>query len=76
MKHKHHKFWMVYCPQRTAPTYQHLSRQDAEQEARRLATMNPGTQFFVLRAVSGVTATQPEIETIKLRPVIGCEIPF
>lgn len=50
MSRKDEQFWMVKGD--GSPTMKHRSRSSAEAEARRLAQQNPGTQFFVLEAVS------------------------
>lgn len=64
--HDRPKFWMIWSPQGRAPTYQHTSRVSADAEAERLAKANPGAEFFVLKAVSGKTANQPEALDIKI----------
>ena len=46
-------FWIVWCPDgATPPKHCHTSEAFAEDEARRLARVNPGKVFFVMRAVS------------------------
>jgi hypothetical protein len=45
------KFWLVYSPSGMhAPRYRHGSKEQAEIEAKRLASQNGG-DFFVLEAV-------------------------
>jgi hypothetical protein len=44
------RVWLVWSPTGHAPHYRHDSKQSAVTEARRLATCNPGQDFFVLRA--------------------------
>lgn len=61
------KFWMVYSPQGHAPTYKHWSRESADTEAVRLAKMNPGRQFFVLKAMAGFEAEEPAVKQVSLR---------
>jgi hypothetical protein len=43
-------FWMVWNPAGRNPTEQHLSQSLATAEAERLARINPGEKFYVLRA--------------------------
>lgn len=44
------QFWMVWNPNDRAPRFKHANSCLAVQEAERLATLNPGQQFFVLKA--------------------------
>jgi hypothetical protein len=44
-------FWMVYGMNQGAPTARHGSEEIAKQEAQRLARNNPGTAFYVLKAI-------------------------
>ena len=64
--HDRPKFWMIWSPQGRAPTYQHTSRVSADTEADRLAKANPGSEFFVLKAVGGRTASEPEVQQINI----------
>lgn len=44
-------FWLVWSPGGAAPPrYRHSSQRSAVAEAERLADLNPGWSFFVLRA--------------------------
>lgn len=43
-------FWMVWSPSGSAPGLRHRRREQAEQEAKRLAELRPGEKFFVFRA--------------------------
>lgn len=52
-------FWMVYGDRQGAPTVKHWTRREAESEAERLATENPGIDFVVLRAVTGYRRNEP-----------------
>ena len=45
-------FFVVWCPTHGAPSVRHASKDDALQEARRLASNNPGREFFVLCALT------------------------
>ena len=47
-------FWMVYGVGQREPTRQHLSREQADTEAKRLARAYPGIAFVVLQAVCAV----------------------
>ncbi len=77
MTQQSHKFWMVWSPQGRSPTYQHLSRWDADFEARRLAEKNPGCQFFVLKAVHGFQRPTAEALPIVIKGKHpDAEIPF
>lgn len=40
--------WFVYNPQGDKPTHYHFTEQDALNEAKRLAGLNPGSNFLVL----------------------------
>lgn len=40
----------VYNPQGRTPTFPHTSKTSAENEAKRLATLNKGQEFYVVRA--------------------------
>lgn len=73
---EHHKFWMIWNPEGYQPRVMHYSRPSADAEAERLAQENPGQQFFVLKAVSGVCTDMPTVLPIKLRQATADEIPF
>lgn len=73
---KHQKFWMVYSQQGKAPTYMHLTREDAQNEASRLARNNLGKEFFVLKAVSGVVTKTPKIKGVKMVKDRDFQTPF
>ena len=47
-------FFLVWCPTRSAPTVQQPSFEIAEAEAKRLARLSPGDEFFVTAAVARV----------------------
>ena len=44
-------FWMVWNEQGRNPTVKHDSKESAITEAERLARLNPGCEFHVLRLV-------------------------
>jgi hypothetical protein len=48
------KFWLVWCVEGGAPTYQHMDHESACNEAERLASKNPGKRFEVMERVSSV----------------------
>ncbi|KHJ56274.1 hypothetical protein LA66_06825 [Aureimonas altamirensis] len=71
------RFWIVWNPRGRTPTRKHASRAMATNEAYRLAGMNPGEQFFVLKAVAGAACPVPEPVEIKLTaPDPNDDIPF
>jgi len=45
------KFWMVWREGGNIPRCQHDTKQGAQVEARRLASVIPGSKFFVLESV-------------------------
>lgn len=45
-------FWVVWNPQGNNPTMRHQSREAAQDEAERLARINPGQNFYVLASLS------------------------
>ena len=48
-------FYLVWTPGGGIPIKRHYTCQEAREEARRLAQNNPCIEFFVLRAVEGIT---------------------
>lgn len=57
------RFWMVSSD---GPcNYRHASRHEAEQEAKRLARLNPGHWFYVVEAVSA--HRRIDVESVNLR---------
>lgn len=48
-------FWMVWNPERNAPTHRHATQQEAVQEAERLARQCPSQRFYVLEAKGSCT---------------------
>ena len=45
-------FWLVWSPGHGEPVKRHLNCIEARDEAKRLAELNPGQRFIVLRADS------------------------
>lgn len=77
------KFWLVWSPQgKTAPTCRHFSKDPADKEAERLASLNPGHEFYVLTAES--LTMKRTVDVIQLgrngdgseRRCSDCGIPF
>jgi len=48
------------------PTFKHPTRAAAETEAKRLANLNPGTDYFVVGSVSITNAPKPSASTRSL----------
>lgn len=75
------KFWMVYGLERGQPTYKHPTKEAAQAEAKRLASLYPGELFTVLAAVDAFKAQIAPAETVRLRKptraeLMDLEIPF
>lgn len=70
------KFWMVWAPQGHAPTKKHQTREAAEAEAERLATMHIGQSFFVLKSVCGMRAVKPLVLRIDMVYLADDDLPF
>lgn len=56
---KDKSFWMVQGSQKRAARCRHASFESALAEAERLANLNPGRTYWVLRSVSAVTVPNP-----------------
>lgn len=69
-------FWMVWNPQRYAPTYRHTTAESALTEAKRLARNNPSQKFYVLQAIGLATIPEPPVHVIKLASDVDADIPF
>lgn len=68
-------FWMVYGLGQGAPIAQHVTRESAETESKRLARSHPGIKFFVLETVS--VAEKVDVQFTRLtRRDLDDEIPF
>lgn len=59
------QFWMVWCEDGGSLRVKHYNKQLAVAEAERLAKLNPGQVFFVLKATAGVRAKEPDIDRVK-----------
>ena len=73
---KRKRFWMVWNPEGSQPRAKHYSRESADREAARLATIHPGQEFYVLKCVGGVMADIPPVENFKMVKADHDEIPF
>ena len=62
---KDKKFWLVWRPTGNAPRKRHASHEEALIEAKRLATANPNSKFYVLEATDEIETTV-KIESNKL----------
>lgn len=51
------KTWFVWNPIASIPRFQHSTFESAKQEAKRLAVLNPGTEFMVLESIGAVVKT-------------------
>lgn len=59
------QFWLVWREDSSMARYRHPSKQHAMIEAERLAKLNPGECFYVLKATGGVVADAPEVSNVK-----------
>ena len=57
-------FWMVWQPESGKPTVRHETRGAADAEAQRLALLNPGKRFYVLKALAFVERN--DVRTVQL----------
>jgi hypothetical protein len=59
------RFWMVFNDSVTgrAPTWKHPTKEAAQQEAERLAALNPGIRFWVLEAQGFMRVSRPSTWT-------------
>lgn len=60
--------WFVWDRQSGAPTREHESERSALEEAKRLATLNPGRRFHVLVAVAVAERMEPVTVTRLAEP--------
>lgn len=70
---KREPFWLVWNPQGRAPTNKHHTKGAAENEAKRLSRVSPGSDFFVMEAVGGFIITEPPVQALDIDPEF---IPF
>lgn len=53
------KFWMVWVQGADGPTKQHGAKQEAKQEAERLALLHPGCPVWLLESEGFARAREP-----------------
>lgn len=70
---KFNGFWMVLGS--GTPTYRHNTLMSARQEAERLATMNPGSTFYILECKAACVKSQVQWAEA-VWDETGDEIPF
>ena len=58
-------FFLVWNPDGTNPRFRHSTQTGALTEAKRLAAISPGQDFYVLHAVS-VSRVKDPVETVRL----------
>lgn len=61
-----YKYWMVHSPAGGAAQKTHQTLNDAMDEAKRLATQQPGKRFAVLEVVSCYEVRQPEPTVVRV----------
>lgn len=66
-------FYLVWCDGGDSPRHKHNSITSAENEADRLARLNPGKEFFVLIPSSKTVERRVVIERFD---VLAGEVPF
>lgn len=65
------KFWLVWNDDGYPPRYRHESEADAIREARRLSSLTPKKQFFILEAMAVVEqAPAPTRMTTLISPAV------
>lgn len=68
------EFWLVWRERGGSPTHQHWTKDEAIHEAERLARLQPGDVFYIMKSTAALVAPAVEIERVKLIP--GDGIPF
>jgi hypothetical protein len=69
------QFFMVWNPAGRAPIFKHPDPASAEREAKRLASLNPGAEFFILTAVKRVCREDP-VSVTDLTDHFDDDVPF
>lgn len=70
-------FWMVYGENGGAPTYKHETEASAKAEAERLAKLNQGKRFYVLKVIADVVVSNVRwTEHLDLTRSDPSDIPF
>lgn len=67
------RFWLVWRGGGGVPTHMHPTKDSAEREAERLAKANPGSTFYVMKAVAAAVADEAPVRWPKMVPI---QIPF
>lgn len=75
------KFWMVWNPTRRPPSFRHMTKTAARDEAKRLSSQTPGELFIVLAAVDAFLSPIGPVANVPLRKatadeILDSEIPF
>ncbi len=68
----HTPFWIVWAEDGGSPTYKHKSQSSAENEASRLANLQPGARFCVLPCVARYSVQRLTVERFEPEP----DLPF
>lgn len=71
MSNQRPAFWLVWNPQREAPTRQHDTKRGAEIEAERLARANRGQRFIVLQSIG-----ERVVDDVQRIEHVGDDLPF
>lgn len=56
-------FWVVWNPGSGSPKFRHPTESAARAESERLAETNPGSKFYVLRALGVAVVERPAVYT-------------
>lgn len=67
------KFWMVWRERTPTTKHQHLTKDEAEREAKRLAKVSPGETIYVLKTVEAFSSKETPVQRHKLNADL---IPF
>jgi hypothetical protein len=68
--------WFVWNPQGRIPTFEHPNEDSARKEAARLARLNSGQRFLVLKSVAEVEVNDLRWREFDDMPFHEGEIPF
>jgi hypothetical protein len=59
-------FWMVHNPKGNPSKVRYASRSLANEEAKILAALQPGDQFYVLETISAFVTEAPKVTEVRL----------